>query len=43
LGCIPTRPISDGVAYPRAVSKWTWYRHSEDLRLVRGLIPTPRS
>jgi hypothetical protein len=37
LGCIPTRPVRDGVPYPRAVSKWTWYRHVEDLRLVRGL------
>ncbi|WP_442785164.1 hypothetical protein [Amycolatopsis sp. H20-H5] len=37
IGCIPTRPISDGVVFPRAVSKWTWYRHTEDLRLVRGL------
>jgi hypothetical protein len=37
LGCIPTRPVRDGVPYPRAVSKWTWYRHIEDLRLVRGL------
>jgi hypothetical protein len=37
LGCVPTRPVSDGVPFPRAVSKWTWYRHTEDLRLVRGL------
>ncbi|WP_235096851.1 hypothetical protein [Amycolatopsis decaplanina] len=37
LGCIPTRPSSDGVAHPRAMSRWTWYRHTEDLRLVRGL------
>lgn len=37
LGCIPTRPTSDGVPFPRAVTRWTWYRHTEDLRLVRGL------
>jgi hypothetical protein len=37
LGCIPTRPSSDGVPYPRAMNRWTWYRHTEDLRLVRGL------
>lgn len=37
LGCIPTRPSSDGVPYPRAVNRWTWYRHTEDLRFVRGL------
>nr|WP_236790784.1 hypothetical protein [Amycolatopsis sp. GM8] len=37
LGCIPTRPVSDGVPFPRAITRWTWYRHTEDLRLVRGL------
>lgn len=37
LGCIPTRPISDGVPFPRAITRWTWYRHTEDLRLIRGL------
>ncbi|TVT23538.1 hypothetical protein FNH06_09970 [Amycolatopsis acidiphila] len=37
LGCIPTRPTSDGVPFPRAITRWTWYRHTEDLRLVRGL------
>lgn len=37
LGCVPTAPISDGVAHPRAVTRWTWYRHTEDLRLARGL------
>jgi hypothetical protein len=38
IGCIPTRPRSDGVAYDRAMSRWTWYRHTEDLRLVRGAM-----
>ena len=37
LGCVPTRPTSDGVPHPRAVTRWTWYRHTEDLRLIRGL------
>ncbi|MTD57690.1 hypothetical protein GKO32_27480 [Amycolatopsis sp. RM579] len=37
LGCVPTRPTSDGVPFPRVVTRWTWYRHTEDLRLVRGL------
>ncbi|WP_158884246.1 hypothetical protein [Amycolatopsis anabasis] len=37
LGCIPAIPVSDGVPHPRAVKRWTWYRHTEDLRLVRGL------
>lgn len=37
IGCIPTRPTSDGVPFPRAITRWTWYRHTEDLRLIRGL------
>jgi hypothetical protein len=35
LGGISVRPVCDGVEYPRAVDRWTWYRHTEDLRLVR--------
>ncbi|GDY32109.1 hypothetical protein [Gandjariella thermophila] len=38
IGCLPTRAVSDGVAHPRPVNRWTWYRHTEDLRLVRGLV-----
>ncbi|AHI01952.1 hypothetical protein [Kutzneria albida] len=38
VGCVPSAPVSDGVVHPRQVTKWTWYRHTEDLRLVRGLI-----
>nr|WP_186762832.1 hypothetical protein [Lentzea tibetensis] len=37
LGCLPTTPVLDGRKHPRPVDKWTWYRHTEDLRLVRGL------
>ncbi|MEV6643502.1 hypothetical protein [Amycolatopsis sp. NPDC051371] len=36
IGCIPTRPVSDDVVHERAVNKWTWYRHTQDLRLVRS-------
>lgn len=36
IGCLPTRPVSDDVVHERSVSKWTWYRHTQDLRLVRG-------
>jgi hypothetical protein len=36
LGCVPARPSSDGVVHERAQSRWTWYRHTEDLRLARG-------
>ncbi|GGP80499.1 hypothetical protein [Saccharothrix coeruleofusca] len=37
LGCLPVEVTSDGHAHPRPMGKWTWYRHTEDLRLVRGL------
>lgn len=37
IGCLPSRPTSDGVPFDRAVTRWTWYRHTDDLRLVRGL------
>ncbi|MGM1058775.1 hypothetical protein [Saccharothrix sp. Mg75] len=37
LGCLPVQVDSDGVAHPRPMGKWTWYRHTEDLRLVRGV------
>ncbi|WP_167177728.1 hypothetical protein [Saccharomonospora amisosensis] len=35
LGCDPLVPMSDGVPHPRPIDRWTWYRHTEDLRLVR--------
>jgi len=37
LGCLPTAVLRDGVA-ARTTNRWTWYRHTEDLRLVRGLL-----
>jgi len=37
LGCLPTVVIRDGVPH-RTRDRWTWYRHTEDLRLVRGLL-----
>jgi hypothetical protein len=37
IGCLPTTVISDGQPHPRQANKWTWYRHVEDLRLVRGV------
>lgn len=35
LACDPVVPISDGVAHPRSMERWTWYRHTQELRLVR--------
>lgn len=31
----PATPILDGIARSRSTERWTWYRHTEDLRLVR--------
>ena len=28
-------PVRDGVPYPRPMTRWTWYRHTEDLRVLR--------
>lgn len=28
--------LRDGVEHPRPAEQWGWYRHTEDLRLVRG-------
>jgi hypothetical protein len=34
-GCHPTTVTHDGITHPRPVPRWTWYRHTEDLRAVR--------
>jgi hypothetical protein len=38
LGCVPTTVVRDDVAHDRPVQRWTWYRHTEDLRAARGLL-----
>ncbi|WP_436492826.1 hypothetical protein [Actinokineospora sp. HUAS TT18] len=38
VGCLPVIPSSNGVDHPRDVSRWTWYRHTEDLRIARGVV-----
>ena len=35
FGVDPTTPVRDGVEYPRPMTRWTWYQHTEDLRAVR--------
>jgi hypothetical protein len=35
LGCQPTGVWRDGVA-ERTTDRWTWYRHTEDWRLIRS-------
>jgi hypothetical protein len=37
LGCLPAAVLRDGIA-ARTTDRWTWYRHTEDLRLVRGRL-----
>ncbi|GAA3557777.1 hypothetical protein GCM10022222_46710 [Amycolatopsis ultiminotia] len=37
IGCLPTSSlVIDGVAHEREINRWTWYRHTADLRLVLG-------
>jgi hypothetical protein len=38
LGCLPVQPVKNGEQHPRPVTKWTWYRHTEDLRVARGVV-----
>jgi len=26
--------VHDGVPHPRPATRWTWYRHTEDLRAI---------
>jgi hypothetical protein len=35
FGVDATAPVRDGVTHPREVTRWTWYRHTEDLRAIR--------
>jgi hypothetical protein len=36
IGCAPTTVRVDGRAYPRPMDRWTFYKHTEPLRLVRA-------
>jgi hypothetical protein len=36
IGCTATTVVSDAVAYPRPMQRWTFYKHTEPLRLVRA-------
>lgn len=35
VGCLPARVVCDGVAHPRPVERFTWFRHTADWLLVR--------
>jgi hypothetical protein len=39
FGVDPVAPTRDGVAYPRPMERWTWYRHTEDLLVCSGVVP----
>lgn len=34
FGVDATEPVCDGVLHPRPMTRWTWYRHTEDLRAI---------
>jgi hypothetical protein len=34
FGVDATSPVRDGVPHPRPMTRWTWYRHTDDLRAV---------
>lgn len=35
FGGDPVGPVRDGVAHSRSLRRWTWYRHTDDLRVLR--------
>lgn len=35
FGGDPVTPVHDGIAHPRPLNRWTWYRHTDDLLIVR--------
>jgi len=38
IGTFPTTVVRDGIPYSRPMDRWTFYKHTEPLRLVRGLV-----
>lgn len=38
IGTVPTTVVRDGIPYARPMDRWTFYRHTEPLRLVRGMV-----
>ncbi len=37
IGTAATTVVRDGIPYPRPMDRWTFYKHTEPLRLVRGM------
>lgn len=38
IGTTPATVLRDGVVYDRRMERWTFYKHTEPLRLVRGVL-----
>ncbi len=38
IGTAQAKIVSDGKEYERAMDRWTFYKHTEPLRLVRGVL-----
>jgi len=38
IGTAPTTVVRDGIPFARPMDRWTFYKHTEPLRLVRGLL-----
>ena len=38
IGTTPASVISDGKVFARQMDRWIFYKHTEPLRLVRGLL-----
>jgi hypothetical protein len=37
IGTTATTVVRDGISFPRPMERWTFYKHTEPLRLVRGV------
>jgi len=38
IGTVPANIVSDGCAFDRPMDRWTFYKHTQPLRLVRGVL-----
>lgn len=38
IGTVPATVLRDGMPYDRLMDRWTFYKHTEPLRLVRGVL-----
>ncbi|SDO46598.1 hypothetical protein SAMN04515671_1023 [Nakamurella panacisegetis] len=38
IGTVQSQVVSDGVLFDRKMDRWTFYKHTEPVRLVRGVV-----